>query len=284
MKKHIKVIISILSLILLFSLTGCNNTLKYDKPYTEYVYMNSEGVFMKSGRILTLSSDDTFTLVFDEDLTLAGTVEHIEKEQTIYLDCDENTSQVVKDRFKEKVLSDPENILSIDIIDMMLQGITISEEIHYYKKYIYSSKFISAHRYIDTDLYQYGEDYSQFEGVYSVKDYDGLMLLKNGEIYVQDSENPQVGQFPLYKGSYILGNDFITMTINDNEGNPQPPQKYLVAELTIPFNLSADKTLSPDEDSTESEQWYEDIEDQMEELQGQKIKVLVLAFYTRENM
>ncbi|MGI6702241.1 MAG: hypothetical protein ACOX3U_07295 [Christensenellales bacterium] len=283
MTKITKIIILITVMALV--LAGCNRTsIKYGKQYTEYAFVGDEGAFVPTGRYLTLNRDDTFTMIFDEDLTLTGEAEHIDREYTVYLDCDENTSLAVKEMFKQRLINDPDNILDIEIIDQMLEGMTISEEMHYYKKYIFSTNFISAHRYVDTNLYQYGEDYGKFEGVYTVKQYDGLMLLKHGEIFVQDTVNPKPGEFPVYKGTYIYGNDFITMTINDEDGNPQPPQKYLVAELTIPYDLRPDDSLSPSDDDAEKEEWYEMIEDQLEQLKGKKIKVLVLCFYTRNKM
>lgn len=286
MNNKLRIIISIIIISSLLVISyGCNPTaLKYNKVYTEYVYINYEGVFIESGRNLTLNKDNTFEIVYNEELALNGSYEHILREQTIYLDCDENASNVVKERFKEKILNDSENTIPLEILDMILDGIDVSEEIHYDKDYIFSTSFISAHRYIDTSLYDYGVDYSEFEGVYTVKDYDGLMLLKNGKIYVQDPEEPKTGEFPEYKGSYIYANDFITMTINDEEGNPQPSQKYLVADLILPFELKIEDNLSPITEDKEDDKWYEMIEDQLDELKGKKIKVLVLCFFTREKM
>ena len=186
---------------------------------------------------------------------------------------------MAKDLYKQKLLNDPENILTVEIIDMMLEDIIITEELHYYNQYIFSSRFITAHRYIDTTLYSFGQDYSEFEGVYYVSDYDGLMLLKNGEIYVQDTTDPKDGEFPTYKGTYLISNDFLTMTINDGEGNPQDPQKYLIAELTLPYDMEIDES-----SEDESEEWYSDMKEQLEELAGKPVKVLVLCFFTRDNL
>lgn len=281
----LRIYAALILVIILTALTGCNTaSLKYGKTYTEYMYIGSESIFSESGRSLTINSDDTFTMVLSEGLILTGTTEHLIKEKTIYLDCDENTSEVVKQRFKETILNDPESGMSVEMLDMFLEAMTISEEVHYYKNYIYSSAFISAHRYIDTTLYSYGEDYNAFEGVYSVKNYDGLMLLQHGEIFVQDAEKPETGKFPIKRGSYVIGNDFITMTINDAEGNPQAPQKYLIAELTLPYEMRQGGSLSPDDTTTEKDEWYEAIEDQLESLAGKKIKVLVLCFYSSKKM
>lgn len=268
-------------LVMILTMSGCKPaSLRYDKLYTEYIFVGTEGVFVPSGRQLTINSKGSFTMVFDEDLTFTGVVDHIDKEQTIYLDSDENTSTVVKNRFKDKILSDPNNVIPIDILDMMMDSIDITEQMHYHKNYIFSSRFISAHRYIDTALYSYGEDYGAFEGVYSVKNYGGLMLLRHGEIYIQDPDDPKAGQFPIYAGSYVYANDFLTMSVIDYEGNPQPEQKYLVAEVTLPFELQEGEDIDfTDEDSN----WYDTIEDQLDDLKGKKVKVLVLCFFTYKN-
>lgn len=284
MKKSFVIIVSIVSIIL-FILSGCDSTsFKYNKLYTEYVYVGTDSVFMPSGRTLVLNSDGSFTMHFDDELELTGIADLIEREQTIFLDCDENTAAVVKQRYKDSVLADPENAMPVEILDVILESLDISEEIHYYKSYMFSSSFISAHRYIDTTLYSFGEDYSVFEGVYKVQDYDGLMLLKQGVIYVQDEEEPVSGSFPTVKGSYIYANDFITMTINDSEGNPQAAQKYLVADLILPFEISTDETESETDTILDDEEWNEAIKDQLVNLQGQKIKVLVLCFYTKDKI
>jgi hypothetical protein len=284
MKKHIIPVISIIAVLMLITFSACTKTIKFDETYYEYAYVNTDGVFVPSGRSIILNKDGYFTLTYSEDLELSGEYEHIENEKTIYLDCDDNTTTVVKEIFKQKLLNDPENVLTIEIIDLMLEDIVVTDELHYYKQYIFSSKFITAHRYIDTALYSFGQDYSAFEGVYYVSDYDGLMLLRNGEIYVQDTEDPKDGEFPKYKGTYLVSKDFLTMTINDEDGKPQDPQKYLIAELTLPYDMKVDDNSISVDEEIDDEEWYSDMEDQLEELAGKPVKVLVLCFFTRDNM
>lgn len=279
MKRYYKLIVSLLTMAILFSFFGCGKDIRYEKLYTEYVFIGKDGYFVESGRSLILHKDDTFTLYLDkavEELILKGAIDYMLQEQRMFLDCDANTTKAVKERYKNILLNELDHNLDVEIIDMLLESVTISEEIRHHNGYLYSPRYITAHRYVDTSLYTSADEYENFEGVYYLKGSDQMMLLRHGEIYVQDPKDPKVGEFPEPRGTYVYANNFVTMSIVNADGEKLPDQKYLVADLILPNEYEIDD----EEDEDKNEQWYDALEGQMEDLAGRKIKVLVICFYS----
>lgn len=285
MKKFYKLLIGIITVAIMLSFFGCGADIKYDKLYTEYVFMGSEGLFIESGRTLILYKDDKFTLQLDkevENLELNGVIDHLPEENRMFLDCDENTTNSVKERYKNILLNELDYSIDIEVIDQLLASVTISEEIRYDKGYLYSPRFITAHRFVDTSLYVSADEYAEFEGVYFLKGSDQMMMLKHGKIYVQDPIDPKVGEFPEDRGSYIYANNFVTMSIVNADGEELPEQKYLVADLILPHDYEIEDATEEEETDEGSSEWYDALEGQLEDLAGKRIKVLVICFYSLE--
>ncbi len=289
MRKIILIAVVTVVMLLSFGLYGCNKKtdLQLNTEYKEYMYNGNTGIFETSGRSLIFADNESFSMVFDYDVALTGPVQHFITEQTLLLNCDANSIGIVLATLQElsEEYADDEDLKYLTSAVQFLVNSTesVTEEIHYYKQYLYSSYGISGHRYVDTTTDIYGSDYNSLEGVYSVKgDYEGLVLLAYGNIYIEDPTNPVDNEYSYQVGDYTVANDFITMNF-DREGEDPFTQVYLVADYIMPSDLSLNPNLSVsevDEGDLDYEAWYADIEDQLDDLAGVKIKVLALQFYS----
>lgn len=291
MKKNIYVkILALVMVITSFALLfGCNKAnIKYNVEYFEYKFVDSQNIFMQSGRKLEFNKDNTYTMVYNDSIKMSGTVKNIEQEKTLLLEASETSINIIKSKIKnefEKLWGEDSTPNKKELLKKMLDTLNLSEEIHCYKNYMFSTKTIEAHKDINTEKYD-AKSYSEVEGIYQIKNYEGLVLLKENKMFIKDPKSKIVDDYSKQVGTYRVSNDFITLTSLETKEGETKSIKYLLADYILPFNPKVVENSEEDskESNDENKSWVEKYNKELSKIKGAKIKVLVDFFYSTDKI
>ncbi len=276
MKKFYKVAVFLLILIFAFSaLSGCKATLKAGKAYHLYTYDVGSDRFVKLGSAITFGKDfKTYDYTFmDGSLTIHGNVTHTSKPDTYLFTCSEDVNTVVKEKYREYLLSANADEGMMEIFNALSDSFTANMQLVQYNGYLFSLRAVElAHTVTDANP-------SSFEGEFMMTANGEKLRFRGNTAYSADTD----GNFTVYAGYYEASNGILTFTTVDEKGKDKYVdgvlyrKRYLMATISFPEMF---EIIGTDfEEQLEEAQFVKNINSEISEYSGKTIAVLADEFF-----